>query len=118
MPKNFLKQLSSLFTASNERLAVKNVVNRNRELLGRRLSCLSEVFCDMNEVFKKLIKSQMGEEEVKDMLYEEVKDTICKGCPEQKHCHRTFCEDTKKIFKELITISFERGKVTILDFPS
>lgn len=118
LPKNFLKQLSSLFTASNERLAVKNVVNRNRELLGRRLSCLSEVFCDMNEVFKKLIKSQMSEEEVKDMLYEEVKDTICKGCPEQKHCHRTFCEDTKKIFKELITISFERGKITILDFPS
>lgn len=117
LPKNFYKTLSSLLVTNNERLAVKNVVNRNRELLGRRLSSLSEVFCDMNEVFKKLIKKEMSEEEVKDMLYEEIKDSICKGCSEQKHCHRTFCEDTKKIFKELITIAFERGKITLLDLP-
>lgn len=118
IPKGFYKQLSILLSSRNERLAVKNVVNRNRELLGRRLSCLSEVFCDINEVFKKLIKREMSEEEVKDMLYEEVKDCVCKGCLEQKHCHRTFGEDTKKIFKELISIAFERGKITLLDLPS
>lgn len=117
LPKMVLKQLNLLLTKNNERLAVKNVVNRNRELLGRRLSSLSEVFYDMNEVFKKLIKKEMSEEEVKDMLYEEIKDSICKGCSEQKHCHRTFGEDTKKIFKELITIALERGKITLLDLP-
>ena len=118
LPKGFFKQLSVLLSTRNERLAVKSVVNRNRELLGRRLSSLGEVFCDINEVFKKLIKKEMSEEEVKDMLYEELKDCICKGCSEQKHCHRTFGEDTKKIFKELISIAFERGKITLLDLPS
>ena len=118
LPNKYFKELSLLLSTKNERMAIKNVVNRNRELLYRRLNNLSEVFCDMNEVFKKLIKKEMSEEEVKDMLYEEVKDTICKGCSEQKHCHRTFSEDTKKTFKELITISLERGKITLLDLPS
>ena len=118
LPSKFYKSISVLLSSNNDRMAIKNVVNRNRELLYRRLSNLSEVFCDMNDVFKKLIKSQMSEEEVKDMLYEEIKDSICKGCSEQKHCHRTFGEDTKKIFKELISIAFERGKITLLDLPS
>lgn len=117
LPRKFFDQVSALLTSNNQRLAVKNVVNRNRELMSKRLSSLSEVFYDMNEVFKKLIKKEMSEEEVKDMLYEEIKESICKGCSEQKHCHRTFGEDTKKIFKELITIALDRGKITLLDFP-
>ena len=112
------KNISILLSTNNERLAIKNVVNRNREVLQRRLGNLAEVFCDMDEVFRKLIKKEMSEEEAKDMLYEEIKDTICKGCSENKHCHRTFGEDTKKIFKELITIAYERGKITLLDLPS
>lgn len=118
LPTKFYNEISVLLSSNNERLAMKNVVNRNRELLYRRLNNLSEVFFEMNHVFRKLIKTGMSEEEIKDMLYEELKNTICKGCSEQKHCHRTFSEDTKKIFKELITIAFERGKITLLDFPS
>lgn len=118
IPKKMFKNISILLSTNNERLAIKNVVNRNREVLQRRLGNLAEVFCDMDEVFRKLIKKEMSEEEAKDMLYEEIKDTICKGCSENKHCHRTFGEDTKKIFKELITIAYERGKITLLDLPS
>lgn len=118
IPQKYFKDVSALLTGRNERIAIKNVVNRNREILQRRLEYLAEVFCDMNEVFKKLIKRELSDDQVKDMLYEELKDSICKGCSEHKHCHRTFGEDTKKIFEELIAIAFERGKATILDFPS
>ena len=118
IPKQFLKNISVLLSTNSSRMAVKNVVNRNREILRRRLDNLSEVFCDMNYVFKKLIKKEMSIEEIQDMLYEEIKNSVCKGCSEKNHCHRTFNDDTKKLFKELIMIAFERGKVTLLDFPS
>jgi len=107
-----------LLSSNNERLAMKNLVNRNREIMSRRLNNLSEVFYDMNDVFKKLIKSNMNEDEVKDMLFEEIREQICKGCPEYKHCHRTFSADTKKMFEELIQVSMERGRITLLDIPS
>ena len=118
LPKKLYDQISVLISSSSDRLAMKNLVNRNRELLHRRLTNLSEVFYDMNDVFKRLIKQNMSEEEVKDMLFEEVRSQICKGCPEYKHCHRTFSDDTKKMFEELIKISLERGRITLLDIPS
>ena len=118
VPTKIYDEISVLLVTDKDRLAMKNIVNRSRELLYRRLNNLSEVFCDMNFVFKKLIKKEMSEEEVKEMLYQEIKATVCKGCSEQKHCHRTFNEDTEKIFKELISIALERGKITLLDLPS
>ena len=118
LPKSVFQGVEVLMGENGDRLAVKNVVNRNREILHKRLGRLSEVFNEMNHVFKGLIKRTSSEEEVKTMLFEELKSGVCKGCPEAKHCHRTFSEDSEKIFKDLLTIAFERGKVTILDFPS
>lgn len=118
IPQKYYDKLSTLLVPSPERLAVKNLLNRNRETLQRRLANLGEVFFDMNTVFRRLIKKEAGEEEAKEMLYDEIKKSICSGCPEQKHCHRTFSEDTKKVFIQLITIALERGKITLLDLPS
>ena len=118
VPQKYYDKLSTLLVPSPERLAVKNLLNRNRETLQRRLANLSEVFFDMNTVFRRLIKKEASEEEAKEMFYDELKKSICSGCPEQNHCHRTFCEDTKKVFIQLITIALERGKITLLDLPS
>ncbi len=118
IPQKYYNKFSTLLLPSPERLAVKNLLNRNREVLQRRLSNLGEVFFDMNIVFRRLIKKEAGEEEAKEMIFDELKKSICSGCPEQKHCHRTFCDDTRKVFLQLITIALERGKITLLDLPS
>ncbi len=118
VPKAFYNSLALLLSSEKERSAVKCLLNRNRDILQRRLNKLSEVFYDMNAVFRTLIKQNASESEAKEMLYEEIKSTICKNCPEYKHCHRTFSEDTRGIFLNLITISLERGKISILDLPS
>lgn len=118
IPQRVFNKISTLISPSPERLAVKNLLNRNRETLQRRLRNLGEVFYEMNGVFRKLIKREAGEEEGKEMLYEEVKKSVCANCPENRHCHRTFCEDTHGIFKNLVTIAMERGKITLLDLPS
>ncbi|MBQ8792226.1 MAG: SpoIIE family protein phosphatase [Clostridia bacterium] len=118
IPKKLFEQVAMLFNTNYDRMAVKSILNRNREVMQRRLDRLSEVFFEMNLVFKKLIRKNASEEEIKEMLYEELKSTICKGCPDHKHCHRTFNEDTKKIFISLISIALERGRITLLDLPT
>ena len=118
LPSKFYNGISTLLAFNGDRLASKNLLNRSREVLHRHISNLSEVFCDMDQVFKKLIKKGLTVDEVKIMLYEEVKDDICKNCPERSHCHRTFANDTKEIMEELFTIAMERGKITLLDIPS
>ena len=118
LPSKWYQEVKILFTSNSQNLAVKNLINRNREILHRRLDNLSEVFFEMNSVFKRLIKSEMSPEQVKEMLYNEIRSTICKNCSEEKHCHRTFSADTKKVFEEMITIALEKGRITILDLPS
>lgn len=118
IPKQFCNEVSVMFNLSKDRLAMKNVVNRNREILHKRLGNLSEVFNDINIIYRNMLKRGMTFEEVKGLLEEELTDKICSYCPERNHCHRTFADSTKKVFDELIKISFEKGKATLLDIPS
>ena len=118
IPKKVLNEIAVIFNFSKDRMAMKNVVNRNRELLHKRLGNLAEVFNDMNIIYRNMLKKNMTRKDVTKILNEEICDKICSYCPERNHCHRTFQEDTKKVFDELINVAFDRGKVTLLDIPS
>ena len=118
LPKAWCNEIAVIFNLSKDRLAMKNVVNRNRELLHKRLGNLSEIFNDMNVIYRNMIKKGMTLEEIKQMLGQEITSKICSFCPERSHCHRTFAENTKQVFDELITIAFEKGRATLLDIPS
>lgn len=118
IPKNCLNEISVIFNLSKDRIAMKNVVNRNREILHKRLGNLGEIFNDMNIIYRNMLKRGMSLDEVKRLLNQEIASKICSFCPERNHCHRTFAENTKQVFDELITISFEKGRTTLLDVPS
>lgn len=118
LPKRFYQELATIFNLSKDRIAMKNVVNRNREILHRRLGSLSEIFNDMNEIYRRMLKSGMSVEDVKSFLQQEIRDKICAYCPERNHCHRTFADSTKQVFDQLIKIAFEKGRATLLDIPS
>lgn len=118
LPKNLCREIAVIFNLSKDRLAMKNVVNRSREILRRRLGNLGEVFNEMNMIYRRLLKSGMSIEQVQEILQQEITDKICSYCPERNHCHRTHAESTRKVFDDLIKISFEKGKATLLDIPS
>ncbi len=118
LPKSLCNEVAVIFNLSKDRLAMKNVVNRNREILHQRLGNLSEVFNDMNAIYRRLIKKTMTFDEVQKLLEQEISEKICSFCPERNHCHRAHAESTKQVFDELIKISYEKGKATLLDIPS
>jgi len=118
LPKSWCNEIAVVFNLSKDRIAMKNVVNRNRELLHKRLGNLSEIFNDMNIIYRNMMKSNMSLDDIKNILQQEIFSKVCSFCPERHHCHRTFAENTKSVFDGLITISYEKGKATLLDMPS
>ena len=118
IPKSWLDKVRVVVEAKNDRLALKNIYNEGKELASRRLEYLSNVFFEMNLVFKAMLKKSLGEEEIKGLLFKEVKKRVCENCPEKARCHRTFCDDTTKSFGEMLTIAFNKGKISLLDIPS
>lgn len=117
LPKNVLQKFQELFSFADD-FAMRNVVNQSRETLCKRLWELSEVFSEMDYVFRSMIKGGMTKEEVKFFLISEVKDKVCADCPERNICHRKFMTETSSVLQTLISSALERGRATLLDAPA
>lgn len=113
----YLEKMLDFFNLNQSNMAMRNVVNRSRENLCRRLYDLSEVFGEMDYVFRSMIKGGMTKEEVKNFLMTEVKEKVCIDCTEKNMCHRMCSNETAGVFETLISSALERGKTTLLDVP-
>lgn len=118
IPDKVYDSVKGVFDLKGDRIAVKNVVNRNREVLKRRLGSLSDVFSEMDKVFRGLVKQNLSEDEVKKLLRDEIIARNCESCPDRARCHRSQQAETQKVLDEMVTIAFEKGKITLLDIPS
>lgn len=118
IPDKLYDSIKGVFDLKGDRIAVKNVVNRNREVLKRRLGSLSDVFGEMDKVFRGLVKQNLSENDVKKLLRDEIVARNCESCPDRARCHRTQQLETEKVLDEMVTIAFDKGKITLLDIPS
>lgn len=118
IPDKIYNSIKSIFDLKGDRSAIKSVINQNRESLHRRLVSLSNVFGEMDRVFRGMVKGNLSEEDVKKLLRDEVISHNCATCPDRARCHRSRQADTLKVLDEMISISFEKGKVTLLDAPN
>lgn len=112
-----LEKIVDFFNFNGSNMAMRNVVNRSRENLCRRLYDLSEVFGEMDYVFRSMIKGGMSKDQVKNFLITEVKEKVCKDCTEKNMCHRLCLSETMGVFETLISSALERGKTSLLDVP-
>lgn len=117
IPNRALDEFRGFFSAKTSEIATRNIVNRNREMMSKRLGELSEVFAEMDSSFRSMIKGGLTKEQSIQMLKSELKDKICIDCPERNKCHRALYEETDRVMSELISTSFERGKTTLIDVP-
>lgn len=115
--KKTLPLLKILFAGNSSSQASRNIINRSRDELCKRMFEISNIFFDMNKTFRNMVKGVLPAEEAKRMLAQEVMQKVCSDCPERFKCLRTLSDETNKVFDDIISAGFERGKATILDIP-
>lgn len=115
--KYILPILKILFGAGEKNQTTRNIVNRSRDELCKRMYEMSNIFFDMNKTFRNMVKGVLPVEEAKRMLGQEVMQKVCGDCPERYKCLRALADETSKVFDDIISAGFERGKTTILDVP-
>lgn len=118
IPEKVYDEIRRAFLEKSNRTAIKDVVNRNKEVLESRLLNLSEIFADMDRSLKKLAKKSLSQNDMKEILKREVKSKVCENCPEKNRCFRNYLNETDACFNEIADISFEKGKINILDMPN
>lgn len=97
--------------------AVKNIYNQNRELVSKKLFNVSEVFFEMDKVFRKFVRGALPAEDAKKMLSAELLQNCCEDCKEKNRCLRSLGTEMSVVLDSLFNIGFEKGKITILDLP-
>ncbi|MDD4816153.1 MAG: SpoIIE family protein phosphatase [Clostridia bacterium] len=117
IPNTVIQKIVDYCHIIDNNMAMKSVVNRSRENLCKRLYDLSDVFGEMDYVFRSMIKGGMTKEQVKNFLIGEVKDKVCADCAEKNMCHRMCIDETCGVFEALIVSALERGKTSLLDVP-
>ena len=117
IPKNFLQEKKDMFFVSASTMAKANVVNRSRESLCKRLTNLSEVFGEMDYIFRDMVKNGLTPDELRKVLVSEIQDLVCADCKDKNFCHRECASDTSSVFGGLVDKALSRGKSSLLDIP-
>lgn len=118
IPSKIYDKCRAVLSSKSSRIAVKDVVNRNRELLHNRIGCLGEAFSEVEKTFRKMANSSLNKEEMQDTMKREIKRKVCENCPEKNRCYRAYAKETEMVFSEIADISFEKGKINVLDVPT
>ena len=115
--KDVITVVKILFGGEQQNQASRDIVNRSRNELCKKMYEISNIFFDMNKTFKSMVKGVLPASEAKQMLIQEVNSKVCADCPERYKCLKSLADETNQVFDNIITAGFERGKTTILDVP-
>ena len=116
-PTRILDGCSTEFQETFCSITQGSVINKNRELLHRRLCELSDVFAEMNKVFRGMICGGFVNSTAKRLVLNELKIKTCSSCPNKNKCFKLEGDTTENIQK-IVDIGFEKGKVNLLDVPT
>ena len=115
IPKKYFEKWLYQFFPIDSQMAVRNIVNRSKDSLCKRISTISMVFKEMDRAYRHMVQGLISEEEAKMMMTNELRSMMCKNCAERHHCHKnTMLVDA---MKEMVATGFEKGKVSLLDIP-
>lgn len=116
IPQKVLAYIGGYINSDDKNFGVKSIIERNNVTLQNKLIELSNVFGEMDIVFRKMIKGMLPINDAKEMLANEACQKICTECKDKGKCFRSK-QNMQAIIFDLITIGFERGRVTLLDVP-
>ena len=117
LPAKALNNLSVLFSSNYDNVALRSIINRSKQSITKRMTEISNVFLEMDAVYKQMVQGVLPENEAKEMLKNELFEKCCSSCPDKNKCTRVDGKFSTEVFNSITNVGFEKGKVTLLDIP-
>ncbi len=118
VPNKTLHKLSNVVISDSDDFALRNMINRSRKILYKRIWGISEVFLEMQNVFMSMAKNIMSPEDSISFVANETRKNVCENCSRKNDCWRVNLNKTTKEIENLAALSLARGRVNVLDVPS
>lgn len=117
IPTKWLNKASDKIKGLTENVAVRSIINRSRETLTKRMIEVSNVFLEMDTVYKQMVQGSLPEKDAKQMIKNELFSKCCKGCENKNKCTRVNGKFSTEVFDDMVNVGFEKGKLNLLDVP-
>ena len=118
VPNKTIDKWADKYITSNAELSVRNVISSTRKNIKHRMSELSDVFKQMEQIHLKLIKQELSKEQMVLMLSNELSKSLCNECKHKNNCYKGLGTDGVASVSKLVEIGLKKGKISILDLPS
>lgn len=117
IPKKVLYNIADMFGIKST-VIYKNILNRSKKQIVDRVNELSDVFSEMDKVYRGMVRGVLSDEKAIEMLKSELIASNCDNCPNKNYCFRqsgTFLDNS---LDTLLSIGYEKGKVLLIDLPA
>ena len=118
IPNKTIEKLSDKYLTESSELSVRNVVSSTRKSIKHRMSELSLIFGQMQQMHLNLIKQNLGKEQIVAILSQEISKSLCGECKHKVRCYKSLGLSEIATIQKLIEMALTKGKITILDLPS
>ncbi len=115
LPKKVLAYVKEILSGFHNKIAARNIVNRSKENVCKRILEIGEVFKEMDTVFRSMVKGSLNEQGAKEVLANELVQKVCVSCAQCNKCLRVDGEYTTEVLKDLIDAGYEKGRATVID---
>lgn len=117
VPTRWLNYIGDKVKSLTENVAIRSIINRSREALTKRMVEVSNVFLEMDTVYKQMVQGVLPEQDAKQMIKNELIAKCCKTCEHRNKCTRINSKISNEAFDSMINVGFEKGKLNLLDIP-
>ena len=118
IPTKYYTKMSEQYSASFASRSLQSIINKNRNTVKTKLIQLANVFAQMDNIFRSMVKGKASQEELKALLLTELKSKLCIDCPQKNRCFKIYGDETNSILTTLVDIAFQKGRITLIDIPS
>ena len=115
IPKKYINYFTSFIASGPKTNLVENVVNVASKKMNRRLLEVSEIFDELQSLFKSMGKGSLNEDEIVDTIAQEIIQKTCQDCKDKNRCLRLNNKETMKALKNLVFLGLKKGKLTLMD---
>lgn len=114
--EKYLNKFGLLFSKRKD-IAKDYAILSNERFLSSRLKDISNVFLEMENVYKSLLLGEISHDKAIEFLSSECINKTCRNCEKLKHCYNSKI-DMKSAFDSLSHTAIKKEKLTFLDLPN
>lgn len=117
IPQKTYNKIKNHFISETEEYCSRDMINRTRQQLFKRLFEVKDVFKEMQNIYLAMSKGGLNPDDAITYVFEQINCNVCGKCLQKSCCPYSQIMQQDEDMKTLIALALSRGKISVIDMP-